>query len=191
MTRQRKGNSATGKIRWICNRRLTTNRFSVSRRDECDCINCHHGHKSVHICPAITLNHRAHLLTEYRHRWVSSWLVFSFYILNLADYKVLVYRTAYTPDQLGSALSRLTHEKLTVESNFFSQSTTMGAAYTILGRSVQPHVLALATLGAVVFVAAPKPWGPPKPTHPAIGASSPEEEKFVKDFLAKHLEEKH
>lgn len=64
-----------------------TNRFSVSRRDECDCLDCHHGHKSVHICPAITLSHRAHLMTEYRHRWVSSWLVFSFYILNLVDYK--------------------------------------------------------------------------------------------------------
>lgn len=64
----------------------------------------------------------------------------------------------------------------------------MGAAYQILGRSVQPHVLALATLGAVVFVAVPKPWGPAKPSHPAISASSPEEEKYVKDFLAKHLE---
>lgn len=64
----------------------------------------------------------------------------------------------------------------------------MAAAYQILGRSVQPHVLALATLGSVVYITLPKPWGPPKPTHPAINASSPEEEKFVKDFLAKHLE---
>lgn len=66
----------------------------------------------------------------------------------------------------------------------------MGAAYTILGKSVQPHILALATLGAVVFVASPKPWGPAKAAHPSINASSPEEEKFIKDFLAKH-EEKH
>lgn len=64
----------------------------------------------------------------------------------------------------------------------------MGAAYTILGRSVQPHVLALATLGAVVAIAAPKPWGPPAPVHPPINAASSEEEKYVKDFLAKHLE---
>lgn len=67
----------------------------------------------------------------------------------------------------------------------------MGAAYTILGRSVQPHQLALATLGAVVFVAAPKPWGPSAPKHPSINASSPEEEKFVKEWLAKNVETKH
>lgn len=70
----------------------------------------------------------------------------------------------------------------------------MGAAYQIFGKSVQPHVLSLATLGAVAFVAIPKPWGPAKPTTPAINASSKEEEKFVQDFLAKHLEkpaEKH
>ena len=64
----------------------------------------------------------------------------------------------------------------------------MGAAYTILGRSVQPNILALATLGSVVFVVAPKPWGPAKPVHPPINAASPEEEKFVQDFLAKHAE---
>jgi F-type H+-transporting ATPase subunit k len=67
----------------------------------------------------------------------------------------------------------------------------MAAAYTILGRSVPSHQLALATLGAVVFLVAPKPWGPPAPTSPSINASSPEEEKFVKEYLAKHLESKH
>lgn len=74
--------------------------------------------------------------------------------------------------------------------NLQTTSTTfqMGAAYNILGKSVQPHVLALGTLGALVFVTIPKPWGPAKPTHPAINAASPEEEKFVKDFLAKHAE---
>lgn len=66
----------------------------------------------------------------------------------------------------------------------------MGAAYNIFGRSVQPHVLAMATLGAVVFVAVPKPWGPPKPTHPPIDAASPEEDTFVKDFLAKFEDKK-
>ncbi|KAG7660713.1 ATP19 [[Candida] subhashii] len=69
----------------------------------------------------------------------------------------------------------------------------MGAAYTILGRTVQPHQLAIATLLGVVFIAVPKPWAPaaPAPT-PSINASSPEEEKFIKEYLAKHLaEEKH
>lgn len=64
----------------------------------------------------------------------------------------------------------------------------MGAAYHILGRTVQPHQLAIATLGAVVFFTLPKPWGASKPTTPPISASSPEEEKFIKDFLAKNTE---
>lgn len=68
----------------------------------------------------------------------------------------------------------------------------MGAAYNILGRSVPPHHLALATLGAVVFGVAPKPWGSAAPAHPQINASSPEEEKFVKEWLAKNgAEQKH
>ncbi|WPK26726.1 hypothetical protein PUMCH_004086 [Australozyma saopauloensis] len=64
----------------------------------------------------------------------------------------------------------------------------MGAAYTILGRSVPPHYLALATIGAVGLVVAPKPWGNAKEAHAPINASSPEEEKFVKEFVAKHSE---
>ncbi|GEQ72081.1 hypothetical protein JCM33374_g5767 [Metschnikowia sp. JCM 33374] len=64
----------------------------------------------------------------------------------------------------------------------------MGAAYTILGKSVPSNILALATLGSVVLLVAPKPWGPAKPVHPPINAASAEEEKFVKDFLAKHAE---
>lgn len=67
----------------------------------------------------------------------------------------------------------------------------MGSAYTILGRSVPSHYLAIATLSSVVLLVGPKPWGPPAPTHPPINASSPEEEKFIKEYLAKHLEEKH
>ncbi|CAI5757194.1 unnamed protein product [Candida verbasci] len=68
----------------------------------------------------------------------------------------------------------------------------MGAAYTIAGKTFQPHQLALATLGTVVLYIIPKPWNP-KPQHPSINASSPEEEKFVKEWLAKHQpkEEKH
>ncbi|CAK7901833.1 ATP synthase subunit K, mitochondrial [[Candida] anglica] len=67
----------------------------------------------------------------------------------------------------------------------------MGSAYTILGRSVPSHQLALATLGAVAFVIAPKPWGAAPPKHPSVNATSPEEEKFVNEFLAKHSEAKH
>ncbi|EDK45427.1 conserved hypothetical protein [Lodderomyces elongisporus NRRL YB-4239] len=67
----------------------------------------------------------------------------------------------------------------------------MGAAYTVLGRTFQPHQLALITLGSVVLLVMPKPWNP-KPQHPSINASSPAEEKFVKEYLSKHLkEEKH
>ncbi|KAI5964031.1 ATP19 [Candida theae] len=68
----------------------------------------------------------------------------------------------------------------------------MGAAYHIFGKTVQPHQLAIATLGSVVLLVIPKPWAV-KPTHPSINASSPEEEKFVKEWLAKHdkTEEKH
>ncbi|KAK6197312.1 uncharacterized protein RJT21DRAFT_128645 [Scheffersomyces amazonensis] len=55
-----------------------------------------------------------------------------------------------------------------------------------MGRTYQPHQLALATLGAVVFVLLPKPWAPAPPKHPSINASSPEEEKFVKEWLAKN-----
>lgn len=65
-------------------------------------------------------------------------------------------------------------------------------AYTILGKTVPSHQLALATLGSVILVAAPKPWGPPAPKHPQINASSKEEEKYVQEWLAKHsAEEKH
>lgn len=67
----------------------------------------------------------------------------------------------------------------------------MGAAYTILGKSVPSHQLALATLGAVVFYVVPKPWAAAPPKHPSINASSPEEEKFVTEWLAKNAEVKH
>lgn len=66
-------------------------------------------------------------------------------------------------------------------------SNNMGAAYQILGRAVQPHQLAIATLSLVVVGVAPKPWsGSSAPSHPQINSSSPEEEKFVKEWLAKH-----
>lgn len=65
----------------------------------------------------------------------------------------------------------------------------MAAAYTILGKSVPAHYLSLATLGAVTLAVVPKPWAPGPPAHPAINAANADEEKFVRDFLAKH--EKH
>ncbi|ODV84473.1 hypothetical protein CANARDRAFT_29022 [[Candida] arabinofermentans NRRL YB-2248] len=67
----------------------------------------------------------------------------------------------------------------------------MAGAYTILGRAVPPHHLAIATIGTVVALVAPKPWTPKVKNEPKIDASSPEEEKFIKDFLAKHEEAKH
>jgi F-type H+-transporting ATPase subunit k len=67
----------------------------------------------------------------------------------------------------------------------------MAAAYTILGKAVPAHQLALATLGLVVFATIPKPWGPPAPAHPPISSSSAEEEKFIKEYLAKNLKEGH
>ncbi|ODV97039.1 hypothetical protein PACTADRAFT_1622 [Pachysolen tannophilus NRRL Y-2460] len=60
-----------------------------------------------------------------------------------------------------------------------------GPAYQILGRSVQPHQLAIATLSTVLFFVIPKPWGSKTLASPSIGASSPEEEKFIKEYLAK------
>ncbi|KAI5954636.1 ATP19 [Candida jiufengensis] len=68
----------------------------------------------------------------------------------------------------------------------------MGSAYTIMGRSVPSHQLAIATLCAVGLLVVPNPFAS-KPAHPPIKASSPEEEKFVKEWLAKHdkVEEKH
>ncbi|GMM35453.1 hypothetical protein DASC09_027780 [Saccharomycopsis crataegensis] len=61
----------------------------------------------------------------------------------------------------------------------------MGSAYIILGKKVLPWQLSAATIGAVVAIAAPKPWGKVAAT-PAIDASSPEEEKFVKEYLKKN-----
>ncbi|ODQ82081.1 hypothetical protein BABINDRAFT_20608, partial [Babjeviella inositovora NRRL Y-12698] len=58
----------------------------------------------------------------------------------------------------------------------------MGAAYVIFGKTVQPHVLALATLAPVFFYAAvPNPFaGKTALGEPPINASSPEEESFIK-----------
>ncbi|KAL8848018.1 MAG: hypothetical protein Q9221_006923 [Calogaya cf. arnoldii] len=61
----------------------------------------------------------------------------------------------------------------------------MVATYTILGRQVGSHVLALATLGttfAGAYLAMPSKTKE-KETGPTINAGSKDEEKFIQDFL--------
>jgi F-type H+-transporting ATPase subunit k len=62
----------------------------------------------------------------------------------------------------------------------------MGAAYTILGKSVPPHFLAIGTIGAVVLLAAPKPWAATPKKEAKIEAANEDEEKFIKAYLEKH-----
>ncbi|KAL9001515.1 MAG: hypothetical protein Q9169_000090 [Polycauliona sp. 2 TL-2023] len=61
----------------------------------------------------------------------------------------------------------------------------MVATYTILGRQVGAHVLALTTLGttfAGVYLAMPAKTKE-KESGPPINAGSKDEEKFIQDFL--------
>ncbi|EOA83724.1 hypothetical protein ACJQWK_01177 [Exserohilum turcicum] len=63
----------------------------------------------------------------------------------------------------------------------------MVAMYTIMGRQVGSHVLAMATLG-VTFTGAALSMGGKKtddPTTPPINAKSSEEENFVKEYVKK------
>lgn len=62
----------------------------------------------------------------------------------------------------------------------------MGSAYQILGRSFQPHQLAIGTLSLVALVAMPNPFAAKKANEVEIQASSKEEEKFIKEYLEKH-----
>lgn len=78
--------------------------------------------------------------------------------------------------------------QLESNTNLTKYSKKMGATYNVLGRAVPSHYLAIATIVSVVFVAAPKPWNNVKLAHPPINAASPEEEKYVKEYLAKHAE---
>ncbi|KIW06022.1 uncharacterized protein PV09_03201 [Verruconis gallopava] len=59
--------------------------------------------------------------------------------------------------------------------------------YTIAGRQVGSHVLAMITLGTTFVTAGYFMRGNPadKAQGPPIGASSKEEESFVKEFIAK------
>ncbi|QDS69358.1 hypothetical protein FKW77_004160 [Venturia effusa] len=61
----------------------------------------------------------------------------------------------------------------------------MVAMYTIAGRQVGSHVLAMATLGVTFSTAAFFMSGGKKEDGPPIGAGSKEEESFVKDFISK------
>lgn len=63
----------------------------------------------------------------------------------------------------------------------------MGAAYTILGKSVAPQFLALGTIGAVVALVAPKPWATVVKKEAKIEAANKDEEEFIKNYVAKHL----
>ncbi|KAL7272441.1 hypothetical protein RUND412_004756 [Rhizina undulata] len=60
----------------------------------------------------------------------------------------------------------------------------MVAYYTVAGRQVGSHVLAMATLGSV-FGLPFLSMGGKKETVPPIKADSSEEEAFIKEFLAK------
>ncbi|RPB03783.1 hypothetical protein L873DRAFT_1800290 [Choiromyces venosus 120613-1] len=61
----------------------------------------------------------------------------------------------------------------------------MVAMYTIAGRQVGSHVLAMATLGITFGLTAMAMGGKKTETTPPIQASSGDEEKFIKEFLAK------
>ncbi|KAI4250478.1 MAG: hypothetical protein L6R40_000076 [Gallowayella cf. fulva] len=61
----------------------------------------------------------------------------------------------------------------------------MVATYTILGRQVGSHMLAMATLGttfAGIYLAMPSKTKE-KESGPPINAASKDEEKFIQDFL--------
>ncbi|PUU72737.1 hypothetical protein B9Z19DRAFT_1096661 [Tuber borchii] len=61
----------------------------------------------------------------------------------------------------------------------------MVAMYTIAGRQVGSHILAIATLGTVFTLTTLSVGGKKTETTPPIQASSKDEEKFVKEFMAK------
>ncbi|ORX42418.1 hypothetical protein DM01DRAFT_1369068 [Hesseltinella vesiculosa] len=67
----------------------------------------------------------------------------------------------------------------------------MGGYYTVFGRQVPTHVLAMGFLGAYAGLGAYFTMKPsaPKPATPPIQASSSDEEAFIKEFLAKAEED--
>lgn len=61
----------------------------------------------------------------------------------------------------------------------------MSVTYQILGRAVPAHQLAIGTMGLVAFLVAPKPWNSSKNVVDVKKlCDSPEEEKFVTDYIA-------
>lgn len=62
----------------------------------------------------------------------------------------------------------------------------MGAAYNILGKTVQPYQLALGTIAAVSLLIVPNPFASSANKQPKIQASSEDEEKFIAEYLKKH-----
>ncbi|VEU22041.1 DEKNAAC103036 [Brettanomyces naardenensis] len=62
----------------------------------------------------------------------------------------------------------------------------MVATYTIAGRVIPSHHLALGTLALVALLAVPKPWKATPKKEVKIEASSPEEEKFIEKYLLDH-----
>lgn len=62
----------------------------------------------------------------------------------------------------------------------------MGSTYQILGRTYQPHQLALATIGLLTFIAIPNPFAKKQPKTVDIKTDSKEEEQFIKEYLEKH-----
>ncbi|KAF5212165.1 hypothetical protein EJF18_20376 [Clavispora lusitaniae] len=62
----------------------------------------------------------------------------------------------------------------------------MGAAYTIFGKQVQPHILSILTLGSVALIAAWPREKTEKPAAPAPAVASKDEEfdleKIISDF---------
>ncbi|SCV00625.1 LAME_0G10990g1_1 [Lachancea meyersii CBS 8951] len=67
----------------------------------------------------------------------------------------------------------------------------MGAAYHILGRTVQPHQLALGTIAAVSMLVVPNPFASSSAKQVEIKANSKEEEKFIAEYLQKHSGKQH
>jgi F-type H+-transporting ATPase subunit k len=61
----------------------------------------------------------------------------------------------------------------------------MVAMYTVAGRQVGSHVLAMATLGTTFALVALAKSGKKTQTTPPIQASSSDEENFIKEFLVK------
>ncbi|CCC68616.1 hypothetical protein NCAS_0B05320 [Naumovozyma castellii] len=62
----------------------------------------------------------------------------------------------------------------------------MANTYEIMGRVIQPHQLAVATIGAVALIALPNPFACKKEKVAEIKGKSPEEDKFIKEYLEAH-----